>query len=124
MTDKETYDGLASQLERGLNENSRVEWNVDDYDMRLREAQASDETARDWSTTTPAAYFDLIFDQMKIWYTIEWVTASRDRIESEKLRGYYYVSRALVEDAVDCVAIIRQLIAEQIALKLTEAKIV
>lgn len=123
MIDKATYDNLASQLERGLNENSRIGWNVDDYDTRLREAQVSDETARGWGTT-PAAYFNFIFSQIKIWYSVEWVTASRERIESETLRGYYYVDCRLVEDAVDCVTIIRQLIAEQIALKLTEAKIV
>ena len=116
MIDKETYDDLALQLEHGLNENSHVTWHVDDYDMRLREAQISEETAEGWGTT-PAEYFDFIFNQMKIWYVIE--------IKPESLRGYYYVARALLEDAlVNYVGIIKSLIAEQIALQLIEDKIV
>lgn len=115
MVDRATYNGLVSQLEHGLNKNSRIEWVVDDYDMRLREAEASDETAKDWGTT-PAEYFNFIFKQMKIWYTLE---AGR-----ETLRGNYYVARALVEDASNYIGIIKELIAEQIALTLIEKGIV
>ena len=114
MIDKATYDGIASQLEHGLNENSRIAWNVDGYDMRLREAQVSDETAGDWGTT-PAEYFDFIFNQMKIWYMIE--------VGHESLRDCYYVACSLVEDAaLNHVGIIKELVAEQIALRLIENK--
>jgi len=116
MIDKETYDTLALQLEHGLNKNSRIEWHIDDYDMRLREAEISEETAEDWKTT-PAEYFDFIFSQMKIWYTLE--------VGRETLRGDYYIARVLVEDTLlNYIGIIKNLIAEQITSKLTEDGIV
>ena len=116
MIDKETYNTLAAQLERSLNEYSRIEWDVDRYDTRSREAHISNETAESWGTT-PAEYFDSIFRHMKIWYTIAFKT--------ESLRGWYYIAYALIEDSlVNHIDIIKQQIAEQIALKLIESNIV
>ena len=120
MIDKATYDELASRLERELNENSRIEWYVDRYDARLGDACISDEVAKAVGIT-PEAHFDLAYKQMEIWAEVCIVC----RKLKSKFRVYTYVARALIEDgAPDYVVIVKQLVADQIALSLIESNII
>lgn len=116
MMDAATYDNLAARLEQELNEGSRIKWYVDRYDARLGDACISDEAAQALGTT-PDAHFKLAYKQMMIW--------TEAQINCKKLKSYTYVARALIEDgALNHVAVIKQLVAEQIALSLTESDIV
>ena len=111
---KMAYDELASRLEQELNVGSRIEWYVDRYDARLGDACISEEAAKALGTT-PDAHFDQVYKHLAIWTDVN--------IECEKLRHVLDVTCTLVEaEAVDYVAIIKRLVADNIASKLIESE--
>jgi len=115
MVDEGTYDALALQLEQKLSKHSCINWHVNRYDEMLGAACISDEDAQ-VAGTTPDAYFNSMYKQMLVRFQVD--------IEHRELSGYTYIGRSLIESVPDHARVIKGLVAEQIALKLTEDEIV
>lgn len=111
MLEKMEYNKVAHKLENDLNERfTRIQWKMDDYDERFKEAAKS----REWwaRQTQPGDIPEEVFKHLMSSFHIDFSI----RINGKLLTGNTEMDERLITDSsADAISIIGEMVAYEIA---------